>query len=149
MWFGSIFLTHGFLGQNSFLSSLDVGFFLFFFSPKFFEENLGLSLWCILFMIYLCLSLQCLELEYNYVYLTCALWFTEFPSRAIMSDEGERTCPLCAEEMDLTDQQLKPCKCGYEVWFYLYRCYCSGIICRFLYNLLRKRTVFFIFFKVT
>ena len=34
---------------------------------------------------------------------------------AIMSDEGERTCPLCAEEMDLTDQQLKPCKCGYEV----------------------------------
>ncbi|KAL0436491.1 UNVERIFIED_CONTAM: CCR4-NOT transcription complex subunit [Sesamum radiatum] len=31
-----------------------------------------------------------------------------------MSDEGEKTCPLCAEEMDLTDQQLKPCKCGYE-----------------------------------
>lgn len=35
--------------------------------------------------------------------------------KAIMSDEGEKTCPLCAEEMDLTDQQLKPCKCGYEV----------------------------------
>ncbi|KAL1544165.1 RING-type E3 ubiquitin transferase [Salvia divinorum] len=32
-----------------------------------------------------------------------------------MSDEGEITCPLCAEEMDLTDQQLKPCKCGYEI----------------------------------
>lgn len=32
-----------------------------------------------------------------------------------MSDEGEKTCPLCAEEMDLTDQQLKPCKCGYDV----------------------------------
>uniref|UniRef100_A0A2P2MID3 Uncharacterized protein n=1 Tax=Rhizophora mucronata TaxID=61149 RepID=A0A2P2MID3_RHIMU len=32
-----------------------------------------------------------------------------------MSDEGEKTCPLCAEDMDLTDQQLKPCKCGYEV----------------------------------
>ncbi|KAL6958546.1 RING-type E3 ubiquitin transferase [Sarracenia purpurea var. burkii] len=32
-----------------------------------------------------------------------------------MSDEVERTCPLCAEEMDLTDQQLKPCKCGYEM----------------------------------
>ncbi|XP_074285520.1 uncharacterized protein LOC141611021 [Silene latifolia] len=32
-----------------------------------------------------------------------------------MSDEGEKTCPLCAEEMDLTDQQLKPCRCGYEV----------------------------------
>ncbi|KAD2804996.1 hypothetical protein E3N88_38373, partial [Mikania micrantha] len=27
-------------------------------------------------------------------------------------------CPLCAEEMDWTDQQLNPCKCGYEmcVW---------------------------------
>ncbi|KAG1365704.1 hypothetical protein COCNU_12G007040 [Cocos nucifera] len=34
---------------------------------------------------------------------------------ATMSDDGERTCPLCAEEMDLTDQQLKPCKCGYEI----------------------------------
>ncbi|KAI4334450.1 hypothetical protein L6164_019144 [Bauhinia variegata] len=32
-----------------------------------------------------------------------------------MSDDGERTCPLCAEEMDLTDQQLKPCQCGYEI----------------------------------
>lgn len=36
-------------------------------------------------------------------------------SKATMSDEGEKSCPLCAEEMDLTDQQLKPCKCGYEV----------------------------------
>ncbi|KAK8498359.1 hypothetical protein V6N12_032911 [Hibiscus sabdariffa] len=33
----------------------------------------------------------------------------------IMSDEGEKTCPLCAEEMDLTDLQLKPCQCGYEI----------------------------------
>ncbi|XVF05628.1 hypothetical protein REPUB_Repub05bG0189100 [Reevesia pubescens] len=32
-----------------------------------------------------------------------------------MNDEGEKTCPLCAEEMDLTDQQLRPCKCGYEI----------------------------------
>ncbi|XAR60498.1 hypothetical protein NMG60_11033906 [Bertholletia excelsa] len=32
-----------------------------------------------------------------------------------MSDQGEKTCPLCAEEMDVTDQQLKPCKCGYEI----------------------------------
>ncbi|KAL4587608.1 hypothetical protein LXL04_000480 [Taraxacum kok-saghyz] len=32
-----------------------------------------------------------------------------------MSDQGEKTCPLCAEEMDLTDQQLRPCKCGYEI----------------------------------
>ncbi|XWS28925.1 hypothetical protein CRYUN_Cryun25bG0113700 [Craigia yunnanensis] len=34
---------------------------------------------------------------------------------AIMSDKGEKACPLCAEEMDLTDLQLKPCKCGYEI----------------------------------
>ncbi|GAA0150989.1 ubiquitin-protein ligase [Lithospermum erythrorhizon] len=32
-----------------------------------------------------------------------------------MSNEGDNTCPLCTEEMDLTDQQLKPCKCGYEI----------------------------------
>src|SRR6266508_2471981 len=35
-----------------------------------------------------------------------------------MSDDGDRTCPLCAEEMDITDQQLKPCKCGYDVSSY-------------------------------
>ncbi|KAI7731590.1 hypothetical protein M8C21_015192, partial [Ambrosia artemisiifolia] len=33
----------------------------------------------------------------------------------IMSNEEEKRCPLCAEEMDWTDQQIKPCKCGYEV----------------------------------
>eukprot|EP00257_Ricinus_communis_P026795 XP_025014209.1 uncharacterized protein LOC8283830 [Ricinus communis] len=32
-----------------------------------------------------------------------------------MSDKGDKVCPLCTEEMDLTDQQLKPCKCGYEI----------------------------------
>ncbi|KAJ0779239.1 putative Zinc finger, RING/FYVE/PHD-type, CCR4-NOT transcription complex subunit 4 [Helianthus annuus] len=36
-------------------------------------------------------------------------------SRATMSDEGEKTCPLCAEEMDLTDQQLRPCKRGFDI----------------------------------
>ncbi|PKA63296.1 CCR4-NOT transcription complex subunit 4 [Apostasia shenzhenica] len=35
--------------------------------------------------------------------------------RTNMSDDGDRVCPLCAEEMDLTDQHLKPCKCGYEI----------------------------------
>ena len=39
-----------------------------------------------------------------------------------MSDGGEKTCPLCAEEMDLTDQQLKACKCGYEVWNLYRKC---------------------------
>ncbi|KAF8402776.1 hypothetical protein HHK36_010866 [Tetracentron sinense] len=32
-----------------------------------------------------------------------------------MGDQGEKICPLCTEDMDLTDQQLKPCKCGYEI----------------------------------
>ncbi|GAA0158093.1 ubiquitin-protein ligase [Lithospermum erythrorhizon] len=32
-----------------------------------------------------------------------------------MSNEDEKRCPLCAEEMDWTDQQFKPCKCGYQV----------------------------------
>lgn len=32
-----------------------------------------------------------------------------------MGDEGDKICPLCTEEMDLTDKQLKPCKCGYEI----------------------------------
>ncbi|KAG9142112.1 hypothetical protein Leryth_026726 [Lithospermum erythrorhizon] len=33
----------------------------------------------------------------------------------MMSNEDEKRCPLCAEEMDWTDQQFKPCKCGYQV----------------------------------
>ncbi|KAF7818577.1 CCR4-NOT transcription complex subunit 4 [Senna tora] len=41
----------------------------------------------------------------------------------IMCDKGEKSCPICTEEMDLTDQQLKPCKCGYEIcvwcWHYI------------------------------
>ncbi|XP_028775987.1 uncharacterized protein LOC114732801 isoform X2 [Neltuma alba] len=40
-----------------------------------------------------------------------------------MGDKGEKSCPICTEEMDLTDQQLKPCKCGYEIcvwcWHYI------------------------------
>uniref|UniRef100_K7LZK9 CCR4-NOT transcription complex subunit 4 n=1 Tax=Glycine max TaxID=3847 RepID=K7LZK9_SOYBN len=32
-----------------------------------------------------------------------------------MADKGGKSCPICTEEMDLTDQQLKPCKCGYEI----------------------------------
>ncbi|KAM1352810.1 hypothetical protein COP2_033373 [Malus domestica] len=31
-----------------------------------------------------------------------------------MSEIEEKTCLICAEEMDLTDQQLKPWKCSYE-----------------------------------
>jgi hypothetical protein len=28
---------------------------------------------------------------------------------------NKEKCPLCLEVMDLTDKELKPCKCGYEV----------------------------------
>ncbi|XP_051120195.1 uncharacterized protein LOC127243969 [Andrographis paniculata] len=31
------------------------------------------------------------------------------------SNEEEKRCPLCAEEMDWTDQQFMPCKCGYQI----------------------------------
>jgi len=37
-----------------------------------------------------------------------------------MADKGGKSCPICTEEMDLTDQQLKPCKCGYEVQTYIW-----------------------------
>ncbi|KAL8544437.1 hypothetical protein ACS0TY_004841 [Phlomoides rotata] len=33
----------------------------------------------------------------------------------MMSNEEEKRCPLCAEEMDWTDLQFMPCKCGYQV----------------------------------
>ncbi|KAF8714327.1 hypothetical protein HU200_027791 [Digitaria exilis] len=32
-----------------------------------------------------------------------------------MTTQSNDKCPLCLEKMDLTDKQLKPCKCGYEV----------------------------------
>ena len=32
-----------------------------------------------------------------------------------MSDQTNEKCPLYLNKMDLTDKQLKPCKCGYEV----------------------------------
>ncbi|CAJ1905666.1 unnamed protein product [Cylindrotheca closterium] len=30
-------------------------------------------------------------------------------------DDSEYVCPLCCEEMDISDQQFYPCKCGYQV----------------------------------
>lgn len=30
-------------------------------------------------------------------------------------DEDETHCPLCVEEMDLSDQNFLPCPCGYRV----------------------------------
>ncbi|KAF2719207.1 hypothetical protein K431DRAFT_305367 [Polychaeton citri CBS 116435] len=38
-----------------------------------------------------------------------------------IDDDEEETCPLCVEELDLTDRGFKPCPCGYQ-------------ICQFCYN---------------
>jgi hypothetical protein len=35
-----------------------------------------------------------------------------------MSTQTNDKCPLCIAPLDLTDKQLKPCKCGYEVNFH-------------------------------
>lgn len=83
-----------------------------FLSKKFTFFDSGLSFVMTLIIISPCYSV--------FLTRTYVCWFVEFSASAIMSDEGERSCPLCAEEMDLTDQQLKPCKCGYEVWRYIY-----------------------------
>ena len=34
-----------------------------------------------------------------------------------MSDSDEQVCPLCCEELDISDQNFLPCKCGYQVRF--------------------------------
>jgi hypothetical protein len=31
------------------------------------------------------------------------------------SSEGEAECPLCLEELDVTEKNFHPCKCGYQV----------------------------------
>ena len=31
-----------------------------------------------------------------------------------MSDSDEQVCPLCCEELDISDQNFLPCKCGYQ-----------------------------------
>ncbi|KAA8543984.1 hypothetical protein F0562_021839 [Nyssa sinensis] len=56
-------------------------------------------------------SISCISLQSH----PSPIRLSRSTTTATMSDEGEKTCPLCAEEMDLTDQQLKPCKCGYQI----------------------------------
>lgn len=47
------------------------------------------------------------------------------PEDSFISDEEEETCPLCVEEMDISDKNFKPCPCGYQV-------------CQFCYNNIRQ-----------
>lgn len=44
---------------------------------------------------------------------------------SFISDDEEEYCPLCVEEMDISDKNFKPCPCGYQ-------------ICQFCYNNLRQ-----------
>jgi hypothetical protein len=32
-----------------------------------------------------------------------------------MSDVDDYDCPLCMEELDLSDRNFRPCPCGYQV----------------------------------
>ncbi|KAK7267600.1 hypothetical protein RIF29_20278 [Crotalaria pallida] len=59
--------------------------------------------------IHLSSSFLCLSLSLSLLLLPLSF------SPVIMGDKREKSCPICTEEMDLTDQQLKPCKCGYEI----------------------------------
>lgn len=38
-------------------------------------------------------------------------------------DEDETICPLCVEEMDLSDKNFLPCPCGYRVSCMHYLCH--------------------------
>lgn len=42
-----------------------------------------------------------------------------------ISDDDDDLCPLCIEEMDISDKNFKPCPCGYQ-------------ICQFCYNNIRQ-----------
>jgi hypothetical protein len=33
----------------------------------------------------------------------------------IDDEDEEEVCPLCVEELDLTDKNFRPCPCGYQV----------------------------------
>jgi len=30
-------------------------------------------------------------------------------------------CPLCMEDLDITDRNFRPCKCGYQICLFCYR----------------------------
>lgn len=44
---------------------------------------------------------------------------------SFISENEEELCPLCVEEMDISDKNFKPCPCGYQV-------------CQFCYNNIRE-----------
>lgn len=36
------------------------------------------------------------------------------------SSKEDSECPMCLEELDLTDLNFKPCSCGYQVFISLF-----------------------------
>eukprot|EP00124_Ichthyophonus_hoferi_P005343 Ihof_evm3s751 gene=Ihof_evmTU3s751 len=32
-----------------------------------------------------------------------------------MADDGDEECPLCMEQLDVTDKTFFPCPCGYQI----------------------------------
>lgn len=45
-----------------------------------------------------------------------AVSINPFESKMSSSDDEDETiCPLCVEEMDLSDKNFLPCPCGYRV----------------------------------
>lgn len=39
----------------------------------------------------------------------------EYDSDDSNYDSEESLCPLCLDELDITDKSFKPCTCGYQV----------------------------------
>ena len=39
----------------------------------------------------------------------------------ISDDDDGVLCPLCVEEMDITDRSFKPCPCGYQICQFCYK----------------------------
>lgn len=57
-------------------------------------------------------------------------------------EEDETVCPLCAEELDLSDKNFLPCPCGYRVCTYVFVTFMYFLVlfvdcfvdCRFVYG---------------
>ncbi len=47
-------------------------------------------------------------------------------------EKEEQLCPLCLEELDITDRNFRPCQCGYQViYFSLSLSFLSSVVLSF------------------
>jgi|ERR1700761_2750882 len=54
-----------------------------------------------------------------------------FIFQVFIPHQEDAECPLCLEEMDLSDMGFKPCPCGYQVWHgFIQDSNVSAIFCR-------------------